>query len=129
MFSHQEEPARVWQQTMKKELLEIGSSRLLRELAEWKSAGATAQEVRREQLGYFHGQKERMRYPDYLRRELPIGSGAVEGACKHVVSDRFKGGGMRWKLPTAEPVLQLRAALLTQPRLDLRRYTGPTATA
>ena len=47
----------------------------------------------------------------------------------HVVSDRFKGGGMRWKLPTAEPLLHLRAALLTQPRLDLRPYTGPLATA
>jgi hypothetical protein len=31
---------------------------------------------------------------------------------------------MRWKPATAEPVLQLRAALLTQPRLDLRSYAG-----
>lgn len=31
---------------------------------------------------------------------------------------------LRWKLPTAEPVLQLRAALLTQPRIDLRAYAG-----
>ena len=49
--------------------------------------------------------------PDYVRRSLPIGNGAVEGAYTHVVSDRFKGGGMRWKLATAEPLLQLRAAL------------------
>jgi len=29
---------------------------------------------------------------------------------------------MRWKSPTAEPLLQLRAALLTHPDLDLRPY-------
>jgi hypothetical protein len=65
-----------------------------------------------------------MRYPDYLRRGFPIGSGAIEGACKHVVADRFDGGGMRWKLETADPVMQIRAALITQPRLDLRRFAA-----
>ncbi len=107
---------------------------MLAELRKWAPQEAAAQAVRREQLGYFEGQLERMRYPEYLRRDLPIGSGAVEGACKacpygHVVSGRFEGGGMRWKLPTAEPILQLRAALLTQPRLDLRRYAETTSPA
>ena len=125
MFAEDAALAVAWRGTMKKELLEIGPWKLLRSLREWEPQEATAQEVRREQLGYFEGQQERMRYPDYLRRGLPIGSGAVEGACKHVVSDRFKGGGMRWKLPTAEPLLHLRAAVLTQPRLDLRHYTRP----
>jgi hypothetical protein len=124
MFPKEAAQAGDWQATMKKELLEIGPWKLLRTLREWEPQEAAAAEVRREQLGYFEGQQERMRYPDYLRRGLPIGSGAVEGACKHVVSDRFKGGGMRWKLPTAEPVLHLRAALLTEPQLDLRRYTA-----
>jgi hypothetical protein len=41
-----------------------------------------------------------------------------------VVADCFDGGGMRWKLGTADPVMQLRAALLTQPRIDLRNYAG-----
>ena len=59
-----------------------------------------------------------MRYPDYLRRGFPLGSGAVEGACKacpygHVVVDRLRGSVMRWKPLTAEPVMQLRAARLT----------------
>lgn len=50
--------------------------------------------------------------------------GAVEGACKHVVVDRLRQSGMRWQLATAEPVLALRAALLTQPRLDFRAYAA-----
>jgi hypothetical protein len=128
---HPKDPtaAEGWRTAMKQELLEWGPRKLLEGLREWEPREATAQEVRREQLGYFEGQQERMRYPDYLRRGFPIGSGAVEGACKHVVADRFKGGGMRWKLDTAEPVLQLRAALLTQPRLDLRRYAATPSTS
>lgn len=119
--------AAAWRAAVKKELLETGPWKLLRQLRAWKPESETAQEVRRLQLGYFERQQERMRYPDYLRRGFPIGSGAVEGACKHVVADRFDGGGMRWKLPTADPVMQLRAALLTQPRLEVRRFATTKA--
>jgi len=116
--------ALAWQAAMRKELYEIGPWRLLRELAAWEPARAEDQEVRRVQLAYFQRQQERMRYPEYRRRGFPLGSGAVEGACKHVVADRLRQSGMRWKLPTADPVLQVRTALLTQPRLDLRRYAA-----
>jgi hypothetical protein len=116
--------AAAWCTDMKKELLEIGPWELLRQLRAWEPENEPAYEVRRVQLAYFERQQERMRYPDYLRRGYPIGSGAVEGACKHVVADRFDGGGMRWKLETADPVMRVRAAILTQPRLDLRAFTG-----
>lgn len=116
--------ATAWQATMKKELYEIGPWELVRALEKWKPETAEGQEVRRVQLAYFQRQQERMRYPEYRRRGFPLGSGAVEGACKHVVVDRLRGSGMRWKPATAEPVMHLRAALLTQPRLDLRSYAG-----
>jgi hypothetical protein len=111
-----------WQATMRLALLEQGPLPLLAALRAWEPAGETAAEVKRIQLAYFERQQARMQYPEYLRRGFPIGSGAVEGACKHVVADRFDGGGMRWKRETADPLMQLRAALLTQPRLDLRRF-------
>ena len=124
MHGEDAEAAAAWRAAMKKELLELGPWELLRQLRAWEPEGEAAQEVRRVQLAYFERQQERMRYPDYLRRGFPIGSGAVEGACKHVVADRFAGGGMRWKLETADPVMQLRAALITQPRLDVRRFAA-----
>lgn len=124
MYPGDAKQAQTWQAGMKKELLEIGPWRLIREVEAWEPPHAAGQEVRRVQLAYFQRQQERMRYPDYRRRGFPLGSGAVEGTCKHVVIDRLRQSGMRWKLPTAEPVLQLRAALLTQPRIDLRAYAG-----
>src|SRR5262249_3383696 len=36
-------------------------------------------------VAYLRRNRERMRYDAYLREGLPIASGAVEGACKHLV--------------------------------------------
>ncbi|MGH2855805.1 MAG: ISKra4 family transposase [Solirubrobacteraceae bacterium] len=120
-----------WQATLRAALLKEGPNPLLVALRAWEPEGEAAAEVKRVQLAYFERQQGRMQYPEYLRRGFPIGSGAVEGACKHVVADRFDGGGMRWKRKTADPLLQLRAALLTQPHLDLRSFlaTQPAALA
>jgi hypothetical protein len=114
--------AKQWRQQMEQELQDWGPRKLVEALEQWRPAGAAAQKVREDQLRYFRNHYHRMHYPEYLRAGFPIGSGAVEGACKHVVSDRFRGAGMRWKSRTAEPLLQLRAALLTHPDLDLHRY-------
>jgi hypothetical protein len=59
-------------------------------------------------IGYFEDNKERMRYPEYRARGLPIGSGVVESACKHVVAARCKRAGMRWDEPGNENILALR---------------------
>jgi len=114
---------------MKKELLRRGPRTLLATLRKWEPEREAACEVRRVRLAYFQRQQARMRYPVYLRRGYPIGSGAVEGACKHVVPDWFDGGGMRWKPTTADPVMHLRAAILSQPRLDLRQFAGVSQAA
>jgi hypothetical protein len=50
-----------------------------------------------------------MRYDRYLKAGYPIGSGVVEGACRHVVKDRMERSGMRWKAEGAQAVLNLRA--------------------
>lgn len=51
----------------------------------------------------------RMRYDAYLRAGYPIATGVIEGACRHVIKDRMERAGMRWKVPGAQAMLQLRA--------------------
>jgi hypothetical protein len=128
-YSEDTEVAQAWLARMKKNLLRYGPGPLLRALAAWQPPDVTAQEVKRREEGYFTRHQERMDYPTYLAAGFPIGSGAVEGACKHLVADRFRGAGMRWNATTAEPLLQLRAALLTHPDLDLRPYAALAAAA
>lgn len=50
-----------------------------------------------------------LRYQDALRDGLPIATGVIEGACRHVVKDRMDRTGARWSLTGAEAVLRLRA--------------------
>jgi len=44
-----------------------------------------------------------------------IGSGPVESACKTVVGNRLKGGGMRWGGAGADAICHLRALCLSEP--------------
>jgi hypothetical protein len=52
--------------------------------------------VVRRNLEYFKTNQQRMRYALFKRWHLPIGTGAMEGACKFVVQSRFKLPGCRW---------------------------------
>jgi hypothetical protein len=50
-----------------------------------------------------------IRYREFLAAGLPIASGVIEGACRHLVQDRLGITGARWGLDSAEAVLRLRA--------------------
>jgi len=60
-------------------------------------------------LGYFRGNRHRMRYAQAKARGLPIGSGIVEAACKTLVTERLKRSGMRWGLRGGQAILTLRS--------------------
>ena len=61
---------------------------------------------------YFEGNRDRMKYDEYLASGYPIGSGVVEGACRHLVKDRMERTGMRWLPSGAQAMLDLRATYL-----------------
>ena len=65
-------------------------------------------------IGYFEENRERVNYPAYRAQGLPIGSGVVESACKHVVASRCKRAGMRWDESGAENILALRTLALNE---------------
>lgn len=53
--------------------------------------------------------KAYLRYHQYLEAGLPIATGVIEGACRHLVKDRMDITGAKWRLQSAEAVLKLRA--------------------
>jgi hypothetical protein len=66
----------------------------------------------REVINYFDRNRCRMRYDEYLAAGYPIGSGVIEGACRHLVKDRLERAGMRWIPDGAQAMLDLRATYL-----------------
>lgn len=59
-------------------------------------------------VGYFEENARRMKYDECRKKGIPMASGVVESACKHVVASRLKGPGMRWDEEGAEAILHLR---------------------
>lgn len=102
-------------------LLRVGGAPpLLAHLATLAPPEAAAAEELRRQRGYFAANASRLDYPAYRARGLPIGSGAVESACKHLVQARFKRAGMRWSFDGAQALLALAASLVNDhPRFRL----------
>ncbi len=64
-----------------------------------------------EQLSYFRKNAARMTYRTFRRKGYFIGSGAVEGACRHIVCQRTKLSGMRWLRSGAAAVLTFRCLI------------------
>jgi hypothetical protein len=65
------------------------------------------------ELNYFIINKNRMKYEYFENNNYPIGSGVIEGACKHLVQIRMKRNGMKWSIKGAHDILQLRSLYLS----------------
>jgi hypothetical protein len=50
-----------------------------------------------------------MHYDRALAAGLPVSTGVIEGACRHLVGDRLDVTGRGWSLRGAEALLRLRA--------------------
>lgn len=91
-------------------------------------------------INHFNENARRMRYNNLRSEDLPIGSGVIEGAVRHLVGVRLDGPGMRWGRDRAEAVLHLRCVLIngewsafesflaSRPAFRLRAQPVPTRT-
>jgi hypothetical protein len=62
---------------------------------------------------YLQARRQHVRYAEYRRQGLPLGSGVTEAACKTVFTQRLKLSGMRWQRAGAQTILALRVILLS----------------
>jgi hypothetical protein len=108
----------AWVAQAKDLLWERGPTALMSLLTPLQAPTEEGQKVLNTERGYFRANAERMQYPTYRERGLPIGSGAVESAAKHLVQQRMKRAGMRWSEQGARAILHLRCAMLNAAILD-----------
>lgn len=106
-----------WARKMQKLLLKPGGiGRLLHSAAalrgRLKPRGKRLLAFRRA-YKYLQARRQHLRYAEYRRVGLPIGSGVTEAACKTVFTQRLKLSGMRWQKVGAQTILTLRVMLLS----------------
>ena len=92
-----EEESRLvpWVEARLHQLRHGQEKKVLSELAGWKKKRGTAREVLTREQNYFATHSARMNYQTIARRGWPIGSGAVESACRQKQC-RFKRPGQFW---------------------------------
>jgi hypothetical protein len=76
------------------------------------SAQGAQKEVRTE-IDYFRRNAERMRYAEFRRQGLFVGSGVVEAGCKTVIGQRLKLSGMHWTVRGADAIIALRCCQMS----------------
>jgi hypothetical protein len=99
-----------------RQLLDSGSpDAAIRELMDCVPLTSTEEELAAldEVVGYYRSNEARMRYAEFRERGLPIGSGLVESAHKHVLQSRMKQAGQRWSMMRARRMARLRALYRT----------------
>lgn len=104
----------LWRQRIQ-QLLHVGDvdalvAELMDCLPEVNDAGV--EELNRV-IGYYRHNQSRMEYPRYRSEGLPIGSGIVESAHRHVLQKRMKLAGQHWSLHHGRRMVTLRAAYRT----------------
>jgi hypothetical protein len=82
-----------------------------------KLEAGEADATRKDVVAYLDRRKHQMAYAQFKAEGLPIGSGAVEGSCKYLVTARCSQAGMRWSRDGLDAVLALRCWVLNG-RLD-----------
>jgi hypothetical protein len=110
--------ARSWARRMQRRLKEKSGLKRLLQAATYAVAAAGLKGSRyREYLKayrYLRRHGKWMKYGDYARVGLPLGSGVTEAACKVVFTQRLKQSGMRWEVSSGQAVVTLRVVLLSR---------------
>jgi hypothetical protein len=84
----------------------------LRKLADAETNPELAKALANE-AEYFDTNRDRMRYPDFRKKGLFVGSGVIEAGCKTVIGSRLKRSGMFWTVRGANAIIALRCCCLS----------------
>jgi hypothetical protein len=89
-----------------------GAAKTIRAVRYRRSIVKKNPEIEKE-IKYLQQNQRRMSYFEYKQKNLPIGSGVVEAACKNLIGARLKKSGMSWSKEGGQNVLNLRALILS----------------
>ena len=103
----------AWMKVHQKRWLDKGKiEKLVCALRSILSTNAEVLEQIRSEAAYFETNAARMRYPDFRRQHLFVGSGVIEAGCKTVIGSRLKRSGMFWTVRGANAIIALRCCHL-----------------
>jgi len=113
LYPNDEGNQKGWMKLHQKRLLDRGKiERLVGALRALPADSAEVAEKIHTEADYFERNAERMRYPQFRRQHLFVGSGVIEPGCKTVIASRLKRSGMFWTVRGANAIVALRCSYL-----------------
>jgi hypothetical protein len=87
------------------------ATKIMYELNTWTAEGLSTEcgEKVHRSIDYFMNNRHRMDYAKFVEKDMPIGSGVTEAACKVIIKQRLCASGMtKWKGAGTAAVISLR---------------------
>jgi hypothetical protein len=109
LYVHKPQQAKAWSKRRHEELDSGRLPDLLRALRRHADRCDDARKCSQ----YIHGNRERMRYPQFHAQGLCTSSGVVEAGCKLAIATRLKRAGMHWTIAGSNAIIALRCSKLS----------------
>ena len=113
LYPNDEARQKRWMLRQQDRLDEGKIEKLVASLRSIDTPQAELAETIRSEADYFEKNADRMRYPEFRRQHLFVGTGVMEAGCKTVIGSRLKQSGMFWTVRGANAIIALRCCCLS----------------
>jgi hypothetical protein len=113
VFGADQDSLKQWTEARRKELDSGKVEKVIEAIRNLCPTSETQEKVLKGEIGYFEKNMERMRYEDFKKQGLFVGSGVVEAGCRSVIGIRLKQSGMHWTVKGANHITNLRSCILS----------------
>jgi len=113
IFGLDREALSHWTEKRRKELDRGKVEKVMEAIGNLCPCTKEQEEILEGERAYFEKNKERMRYEDFRKQGLFVGSGVVEAGCRTVIGQRLKQSGMHWTVNGAKNIIALRCCILS----------------
>jgi hypothetical protein len=122
IFGLDREALNHWTEKRRKELDRGKVEKVIEAIGNLCPSGKEQEAILEGERAYFEKNKERMRYEDFRKQGLFVGSGVVEAGCRTVIGQRLKQSGMHWTVKGANSIIALRCCILSGRWEDFWEY-------
>jgi len=112
-FGNDQERLKRWTGKRRKELDKGKVEQVIEAIKKLSLSTAHEKEICEIEIRYFEKNKKRMRYAQFRKQGLFVGSGVLEAGCRTVVGQRLKLSGMHWTVKGANSIIALRCCFLS----------------
>lgn len=110
-FGKDEKKRKLWAEKRRIELDDGIVEKVIESIKQLVPSTDEQRDVCKREIGYYENNKHRMRYDQYRREGLFVGSGVIEAGCRTLVGQRLKQSGMHWSVRGANSIIALRCCI------------------